>query len=65
MMIVYLLIILAFPHHLGFHAEEDTLRHYWVYPFLLSFCFTIWKEDMIGYVGLMLVRLYIIFFMEF
>lgn len=39
--------------------------HFWIYPFLLSFFFTIWRQDLIGYIGLIAVRCYLIFYMEY
>lgn len=64
-MLAYLALVIKCPHFLGLHTQEDSLMHYWVYPFLMSFCFTLWCEHLIGYAGLVVLRVYIIFYMEF
>jgi hypothetical protein len=42
MMAVYLVLVVQCPVILGYHSQEDSLKHFWVNPFLLSFCFTLW-----------------------
>jgi hypothetical protein len=51
------------PHKIGCHSTEDTLKHYWVYPAMLAFILTLWNVDLIGYAGLLMARLYSIFYM--